>query len=113
MEHIVDDGDNVNIPAPTPEVFAYRTPPVRVKRTPMYARLSFRRTIIPILLTLGVSLPICGAWWLMLDEDHPLRGLSIGYPILIVATGVVLLVLAILNMLQVRHQLQQAPNASR
>src|SRR4051812_11750904 len=53
LANVVDDDDAVIVPAPSPEVFVHRTPP-RPKHIPVYLRLSFRRTLIPILLTMGV-----------------------------------------------------------
>ena len=93
------------IPAPERAVFAPRPPPIRPRTPPIYTRLSFRRTIIPILLTMGVALPGCAIWWFTLDEDAPLRLIGLRFPITLTLIGIVMLALAILNMLQVRDQL--------
>jgi hypothetical protein len=93
---VVDDDDTIAIPAPPPEVFAPRPTAAAKKRTPAQAGIELRRTLIPILLTFGVSLPIIGAWWFT-------RGLAL--PITMFVVGAVLLLLAVLNMLQVRAML--------
>jgi hypothetical protein len=78
------------------------------RRESLYRTLAFRRTIIPILLTLGVSLPALAGWWCLLDRDAPLKQTGAVVPITLLVVGVVLLLLAILNMLYVRHELQRA-----
>jgi uncharacterized membrane protein YidH (DUF202 family) len=76
--------------------------------------MGFRRTIIPILLTMGVALPACAVWWCALDEDSPLKLLGLRFPITLAVVGVVLLALGIVNVVQVKHQLEiEAPQASR
>ncbi|HEX3356717.1 MAG TPA: hypothetical protein VHS31_07005 [Tepidisphaeraceae bacterium] len=78
-----------------------------LRRVPFYARLSFRQTIIPILLTLGVAFPACAIWWLMQDEDSPLKSVGLGIPITMAFVGLVLLALGIFSMIQVKTQLAQ------
>ena len=52
--------------------------------------LNFRRTIVPILLTMGVAL----AWlrriwlWCFLDEDSPLKSAGLLFPITLAVVGV-------------------------
>jgi hypothetical protein len=78
-----------------------------LRRIPFYARLGFRQTIIPILLMMGVALPACAIWWLIQDEDSPLKSISLGLPITMGLVGLILLALGILIMMQVKAQLAQ------
>lgn len=103
LANVIEDDDAVIVPAPEPAVFAHRPPPAPAKRDPFYARLSFRRTIIPILLTMGVALPGCAIWWLLQEEDSPLKSLGWQFPATLTVIGIVMLLLAILNMIQVKH----------
>jgi hypothetical protein len=103
----------LNVPAPSPEVFHHRPAPPRPKKIPLHARLSFRRTIIPILLTMGVALPACAVWWMMQDEDSPLKLLGLRFPITLTVVGVVFLALGIVNVIQVKHQLLADEQARR
>jgi hypothetical protein len=107
LANVIDDGDAVIVPAPDPGALAHRPPRKRAKSQPLYARLSFRRTLIPILLTMGVALPGCAIWWCFLDADSPLKSISISFPITLAAVGLVLLGLGVMNMLFVKHQLEQ------
>ena len=102
---VVDDDDTIAIPAPPPEVFAPRPTAAAKKRTPAQAGIELRRTLIPILLTFGVSLPIIGAWWFTRGPESPIRAAGLALPITMFVVGAVLLLLAVLNMLQVRAML--------
>src|SRR5207253_2988436 len=81
------------------------------RRESLYKSLASRRTIIPILLTLGVSLPALAGWWCLLDRHAPLKQTGPVVPITLLVVGVVLLLLAVLNMLYVRHELQRTASA--
>lgn len=81
--------------------------PKPARRAPFYKSLSFRRTIIPILLTMGVALPALASGWFMLDRDAPLKQTGVVVPLAFFITGAVLLLLAIANMLTVRQQLRE------
>ena len=107
LANVIDDDDAVIVPAPTADVFAHHPAPVRAPRQPFYMRMSFRRTIIPILLTMGVALPGCAVWWMMQDEDSPARGLGIKFPLTFTFVGLVLLALGIVNMLHVKQELRR------
>jgi hypothetical protein len=107
LANVIDDGDAVIVPAPTPDVLAHRPAPKRIKRDPIYTKLSFRQTLIPILLTMGVALPGCAVWWLFLDPDSPLKSATVWFPITLAVIGLVLLALGVMNMLFVKHYLQQ------
>jgi hypothetical protein len=101
-----EDDDVVVAPAPEPEAFIARKPTTITTHGPS---LEFRRTLIPILLTFGVALPLTGIWWFTLDSERPLKVLGLFFPITMMVLGVILLLLAILNMAQVKRLMQQQP----
>ncbi|MGH7178390.1 MAG: hypothetical protein ACREJC_13510 [Tepidisphaeraceae bacterium] len=103
MKRPVFDDDAVIVPPPHPEMFARTSAPER--RVPFFARLGVRRTLIPILLTLGGSLIALGTLWFRLDPDSPLRDLGSTPAIAFLVLGPVLLLLAVLNMAQVAKQM--------
>lgn len=73
---------------------------------PLYRRIEFRRTLIPILLTLGAMLPVLGALPFIVRADSPLAAAqNREVTITFVSVGLVLLLLAVVNMVQVRHEL--------
>jgi hypothetical protein len=79
-----------------------------VRREPFFRALGFRRTIIPILLTLGVALPGLAIWYFTMDQDAPLKQLGLAFPISLLSIGAIMLLLAIVNMVAVRQQAQTA-----
>src|SRR5205085_11901771 len=95
LAHVIDDDADVTGVGTTyvPTGRTKRPPQVDESSRPFYARLNFRRTLIPILLTLGVALPVLGGWWFALDQDSPLRGVGLGLPTTLIAVGVILLTL--------------------
>ena len=68
--------------------------------------IEYKRTLIPILLTCGVLIPVLGALpWFLSDSmigQMPTWAIACAF-----TTGAVLLALAIANMVQVKHQLDQ------
>jgi hypothetical protein len=100
-----DDDDVVVAPAPEPEAFIARKPASHIHGP----SLEFRRTLIPILLTFGVALPATGIWWFTLDSERPLKVLGLFFPITMMVLGAILLLLAFLNMAQVKRLMQQRP----
>jgi hypothetical protein len=105
---IVDDDDSVNVPAPDAAVFAPKvrlTPARRTGRAAMYQTIEFRRTIIPILLTCGTLMIVFGSLKYTMGQDSALAELPGWLPIVLFTTGAVLLSLAVVNMLSVKHQL--------
>lgn len=97
--------------APVTSSSSYRPPTAsrRKPRVPMYATLSFRQTIIPICLSMGVGLLLAMLGWFMLDPDHPARGVGAWAPITIGVVGLAVLGLGIANMLSVQKILKQPP----
>jgi hypothetical protein len=109
---IVDDSNDVAI-APAPNIDAFL--PRRSEPSPAAPRRSFnqvmqslsaRRTMIPILLTLGVALPLLGAAQWMIDPEYPFSArqmlwAAIGLPVI----GLVMLGIAALNMANVKREM--------
>jgi hypothetical protein len=115
---IVDDDDAVLIPELAPERLASAsrygaaTPTSRPGGT---RSLYFRRTMIPILLTCGLIFPALAAMWFTSDRDHVVRRTGPWLPVTLVALGAVFLLLAVVNMAQVKHLMtrQRPPAAPR
>ena len=104
MSEIVDDDDAVIVPAPEPEVFVSHTP--KAPAGPGGIRsLAFRRTVIPILLTCGVLLIGVGLLRWIGGPDSVFAETSIPLSATLCGTGFFLLLVAALNMLQVRGEL--------
>ncbi len=105
-EFVSDEDDDVVVaPAPEPEAFIARKPTSHIHGP----SLEFRRTLIPILLTFGVALPASGIWWFTLDAESPIKVLGLFFPITMMVLGAILLLLAVLNMAQVKRLMQQQP----
>jgi hypothetical protein len=104
------DDDRVQMPAPTPQdLMATRRAAVRQSNQKSQSQsLRTRRTIVPILLTLGVMLPALGGLWFVTDEDSPFRALSVYVPVSLILFGLVLLVAAILNVLYLSQYMGHA-----
>jgi hypothetical protein len=115
---IVDDDDAVLIPELAPERLASASrygaarPTSRAGGT---RSLFFRRTMIPILLTCGLIFPALAAMWFTSDHDHVVRRTGPWLPVALVALGAVFLLLAVINMAQVKHLMtrQRPPAAPR
>jgi hypothetical protein len=107
------DDDAVIAPAPDPSVFAPRVYAPDVLASGRAARdldasrrLERKRTLIPILLTLGALLPaIASLKWLAGDES-PFAAWDLWVPVVMCTASMCLIALAALNMLQVRHVLR-------
>jgi len=70
---------------------------------------SMQRTLIPILLVLGIFLPALGVAQRLINQDNPLSAQNLpAISILLPILGAVLLLLAILNMLSVRNKLRRS-----
>ena len=111
MSEIIDDDDAVIVPAPEPEVFAPHAP-----KTPTgpggIRSLAFRRTVIPIVLTCGVLLIGIGLLRWLGGPDSVFAETSIPLSAALCGTGCFLLLVAVLNMLQVRGELAAAAKRS-
>ena len=100
------ESDRVNVPAPGPEVFLPRkSRSQRNARRRALESVGYRRTIVPIMLTLGVMLPtLCGLWY-MLDEGSPFKKINSKLPPVLLGIGVLFLLCGILNVIQLKHLL--------
>lgn len=101
----VYDDDSVIVPAPPIDALAQtHHHAARAKR--QYLRsISARRTFIPVLLTVGVMLIVAATVRYFVGEDAPLATLPKWSSVAGYAAGGLLLIVALLNMLQVRSEL--------
>jgi hypothetical protein len=107
MAHIVEDDDTLNMPAASPDLLAHRRPaPPPRKRVVLSRTVGFKQTLIPILLTLGVLLPGIAVWSFALGEESVIAGIP-WVAFMLMGIGLVMLALAALTMVQVKHQLDQ------
>jgi hypothetical protein len=111
LDQIVDDGDLVAVPAPSEDdLLGAAMRRVRTSHRAKPRAMSLQRTLIPILLTLSVLLPAFGAWMLLRPDESELRLYGQRLMIYLLIGGGVFLVLAIVNMIQVRSSMR-ATNA--
>ena len=68
-------------------------------------RLEQKRTLIPILLTVGVLLPAIASLKWLAGSDSVFAELELWVPVVMAAAGVMLLGVAAMNIMQVRHEL--------
>jgi len=106
IAHVIEDDDMLNLPAPPPETLGrhHRPAPPRGPRNLRSRSSSFKQTMIPSLLVLGVLLPALAGWHFILGDESPIAGNS-WIALVLLSFGVVMLAFAILTMLQVRAQL--------
>jgi hypothetical protein len=109
---VVDDGaasassdDILAAPAPDASVFAPRRP---TRDLVADRQIHHRRTLIPILLTCGVLMPAVGALKWLRGPESPFAAWPVWAPIALAACGVVMLLLAVVNMMQVRQMMRGA-----
>jgi len=100
------DDDAVIVPAPTPDMFLPKRPAPAPARPSLLQSMFLRRTLIPIMLTAGLMLITLGALWFMTDTTSPFRRPGEWVPFVLIAAGVMLLLLGLVNALHVRHLLQ-------
>lgn len=113
---IIDDDDAVVVPAPEPEVFAPPPPapaPAKPQAIGNTRGLAWRRTVIPILLTCGVLLIGIGALRWVGGADSIFADMSIPLSATLCGCGLFLLLVAVLNMLQVKAELAAAAKPAR
>jgi hypothetical protein len=103
-----EEDEVLSTPPPNPRVFA----PKRSTRALVEDRaLEARRTVIPILLTCGVLLPVVGSLKWLAGDESPFGAWSVWVPIVLGVLGLAILALAVLNMLQVREMLLRRRHA--
>jgi hypothetical protein len=110
----VFDDDTVMVPAPAPEVFAPHPPiaaaaaPAALHAVHIPKSLGFRRTVIPVLLTCGVLLIGIGLLRWLGGGDSIFADMTIPMSATLCGSGFFLLIVAVLNMLQVKAELAAA-----
>ncbi len=106
-EAIFDDGDAVIVPAPAPEVFRAKSK-VGVKPKVHYTQtLEFKRTIVPVMLTVGSIALLSALLPMLMPADSLFNALKAQdtYLMLLGGVGVVFLVFAIFNAMQIKQSL--------
>jgi hypothetical protein len=105
---IYDDGDAVIVPAPNADVFKAKAKPTPKPRTHYTQTLEFKRTVIPILLTLGVIALVTAGVPFVSPANSALAALRDATGILIglAVLGVLFLAFAAMNILQVKASLK-------
>ena len=104
IDQALDTDDAVAAPAPDASVFA---PKQRTADLIAQRRLHSQRTAIPILLTCGILLPAIGALKWLAPRDSVFAQWDIWMPLALGQVGVLLLIVAVINMLHVRQALRQ------
>jgi hypothetical protein len=110
------EADDMMMAPAAPVEYLAHTPakPKHDPRLQVLKSLSFRRTLIPILLTTGALLLVLCAGVFVVGADSPFANLrtsaNVWIPIAMAITALLLLGLAAFNMLHVRYQLMQAEN---
>ena len=79
--------------------------PRRPRRTPYFKKLGFRQTAIPVLLTAGVMMIVAAVVQRVADPESPLARMPAWSGIVMVAAGLILIALGVLNMLAVKSEL--------
>jgi hypothetical protein len=105
-EEPADQANDVVTDVPVDEIPPLTASPMSTfthPRPPLYQTMKFRRTIIPILLTCGVLTLAFSSLKFVLGPDSIFSDLPIWLPITLFTAGIVLLFLAVLNMLAVKH----------
>jgi hypothetical protein len=97
------DDDATIAPAPQRSSISPRQPMFKTARD---SGTEFRRTLIPILLTLGVLLPVIGSLRWITGPDLPFVTIARWVAIAMLIAGPILLLAAILNMVQVKRALR-------
>jgi len=105
-----NDDDEVAAPAPDASVFAPRR---RTADLLLESRLHNQRTAIPVLLTCGVLLPLIGSFKWLGPRDSIFAQWDIWMPVILGIAGVLLLVVAVINMLHVRDALRTPRTPAR
>jgi hypothetical protein len=100
------DDDAVIVPAPSQDVLGVRPRRAPVVRQHVVKSLSFKQTIIPVLLTIGIlCLAIVGLGFFSGEASPFYAFRAVWFSMPVVAIGLVFLGFAGVTMLQVRHQM--------
>jgi hypothetical protein len=95
---------SVAAPAPDPSVFA---PKHSTRDLLLERRIHTRRTLIPILLTVGVLMPLVGGLKWLRGSDSPFAAWPLWAPVVLFLCGLLLLTLGYANMMQVRQMMRR------
>jgi hypothetical protein len=109
--HITEDDDMGIAPTPT-EVIA-RPAPAPARRVALVQTTEFKRTIIPLMLVLGITLPLLVAMGHVMDEDSAFLFFRGGIGWWLLGLGAVLLTAGVVTMFQVRHELGRRTDAQQ
>lgn len=114
VPEIVEDDDLVAVPAPSEEDLMAAAMRHTAPRHPTIATkprsLTLQRTLIPILLTLALLMPAFGIWLRRRPAESELRLYGQRLLVYLIVGGAVFLILAIVNMFQVRGALRTRPS---
>jgi len=86
---------------------------VRPKIVPFYQTLTFRRTTIPICITLGLLLPIVAVLTLLRGEETAIGALPRWFTFILLGVGILMIGLAIVTMAQVKREMEQLSKGAR
>jgi hypothetical protein len=101
----IDEDDAVVVPAaPLSALGPHARPAVRRHSRSAASAQKFRQTIIPILVTLGALMFVTAALKYVVHPDAPLAALPGWVALVLVGGGVVLMLLAVINMIQGTRQ---------
>src|SRR5438876_4026760 len=102
-----EEQESLAEPVANPNVFGRVHRAHHASKTPTNERsIHTARTLIPILLTLGVGLGVIGSMKWVMGSDSPFAAWPMPAVAGLFAIGACLLMLAVFNMLHVRHLLQ-------
>ena len=110
----VFDDDDMNMPAPSADVFRAKPKAAPKPRTHYTHTLQFKQTIIPVMLTIGVIALISAGIPYLAPAESNLAAMK--QPMFIgvmAAVGVVFLVMGVLNALQVKSSLEAMKKQGR
>lgn len=104
---IVDDDDSVIMPALEASSYKPKSKTTADVRAQISRKrnLEYRRTLIPVLLMTGTLMIVFGILRFFTGPDSMLANLPVWLPIVLLSGGLILLALAGVNMLSVKHQL--------
>ena len=112
---VADDADEVSVPPPPMEYLGHthHVQPLNAPAfVPKYQSMSYKQTLIPILLTTGLCLAAIGACRFVLPRDTPLGNLPFFIPIILFVAAAAALTFGVLSMLQVKNALDQQAKAA-
>jgi hypothetical protein len=102
---VVDDDDAMLMPAPSIDYLAHHPhQPAHPKRASVSKSPAFRQTVIPVLLTTGALMLVAVVLKWVVHPDAPLAAMPTWMVVLLVVSGIAILAVAGLNVIQVQRQ---------